>query len=108
MARGNPVRPLRARSGNVQRDPGQRQFRLTLIWGQSLGLAPVYCLLAGFQGMLYALYPLTLAHATDRGGTPTDTADIGAGLLLGYGIGAAAEPAVAGGVALAMGPAGRR
>ena len=77
---------------------------LALIWGQSLGLAAVYCLLAGLHGILYALYPLALAHANDRVGTPTDTADIGAGLLLSYGVGAAAGPAVAGGVALAMGP----
>ncbi len=67
-------------------------FAITLIWGQSLGLAAVYCLLAGFLGILYALYPLALAHANDRVGTPTDTADIGAGLLLCYGIGAAASP----------------
>ncbi|PXX91811.1 hypothetical protein DIT71_08105 [Marinobacter vulgaris] len=79
-------------------------FALTLIWGQSLGLVAIYCLLAGLHGILYALYPLALAHANDRVGTPTDTTDIGAGLLLGYGIGAAAGPAVAGGVALAMGP----
>lgn len=79
-------------------------FALTLIWGQSLGLAAVYCLLAGFQGILYALYPLALAHANDRVGTPTDTADIGGGLLLCYGIGAAAGPAVAGTVAFAVGP----
>ncbi|WP_150913584.1 MFS transporter [Marinobacter halotolerans] len=78
-------------------------FALTLIWGQSLGLVAIYCLLAGLHGILYALYPLALAHANDRVGTPTDTADIGAGLLLGYGIGAAAGPAIAGGVALAMG-----
>lgn len=75
-----------------------------LLWGQSLGLIAIYGLLAGLQGVLYALYPLALAHANDRVGTPTDTADIGAGLLLGYGIGAAAGPAIAGGVALAMGP----
>ncbi|MDK8464422.1 MFS transporter [Marinobacter sp. SS13-12] len=79
-------------------------FALMLIWGQSLGLAAIYILLAGLHGVLYALYPLALAHANDRVGTPTDTADIGAGLLLGYGIGAAAGPAVAGGVAIAMGP----
>jgi MFS family permease len=79
-------------------------FALMLLWGENLGLAAVYCLLAGFQGILYALYPLALAHANDRVGTPTDAADIGAGLLLCYGIGAAAGPAVAGGVALAIGP----
>ena len=75
-----------------------------LIWGGSLELAVVFSLLAVLHGILYSLYPLALAHANDRVGTPTDTADIGAGLLLCYGIGAAAGPAFAGGLALAMGP----
>ncbi|MFE8071339.1 MFS transporter [Marinobacteraceae bacterium S3BR75-40.1] len=78
-------------------------FALALLLGKNLDLIWIYVLLAGFQGTLYTLYPLALAHANDRVGSNTDSSDIGSTLLLGYGIGAAVGPALSAGGALWIG-----
>jgi len=77
---------------------------LALTLASSLGLVVIYLLLALFQGTLYTLYPMALAHANDHFDPAMDTTDIASGLLLAYGVGAALGPALAAGVALALGP----
>lgn len=76
----------------------------TLIAGSRMGLIPVYIFLTIFQGTLYTLYPMALAYANDHLDPDADTTDVASGLLLAYGVGAAAGPALAGGAAWFLGP----
>ena len=78
-------------------------FAIGLSFSNGLSLWAIYVLLAGFQGTLYTLYPIALAHANDRVGPDIDATDIASGLLLAYGVGAACGPLLAAGAALGLG-----
>lgn len=58
-----------------------------------------------FGGAIYAMYPVIVAHANDRA-SPDTFLQISGGLLLLFGAGAIAGPAIAGAIMVWYGPAG--
>lgn len=85
---------------------GAAGLGLALGVGAGLPFGPIVLLLVVFEGVQLALYPLALAHANDRNPRELDTADLASALLLAYGVGAVLGPLFAGGLSLALGPAG--
>jgi MFS family permease len=66
---------------------------------------PLLALLAGFGGLAYCVYPTALAHANDHM-RPEEIVPASAGLLLTFGLGSIAGPALASAAMGALGPAG--
>ncbi len=60
---------------------------------------------AVFGGAIYSMYPVIVAHANDRA-EPDTFLQISGGLLLLFGIGAIAGPAIGGAIMMLYGPAG--
>lgn len=66
---------------------------------------PLLALLAAFGGLVYCVYPTALAHANDHM-RPEEIVPASAGLLLTFGLGSIAGPALASAAMGAFGPAG--
>ena len=70
-------------------------FALVSILVRGLPLWATFCVMFGFGGAYFCLYPLSVAHSNDRA-DPSQYVTLGSSLLMMYGIGATIGPLLAG------------